>query len=92
MKYIPMVTGWPQGSGERGEDAEGTGGSTCPTVSILAPPPYAVSHGGAGGLSNSSSTPQLRCFLFILSLLCPELPFTLSNSLAITFLSRQAEI
>lgn len=50
MEYIPMATGRPQRSGERGEDTEGTGGSTCPTVSILAPPPCAASRGGAGGL------------------------------------------
>ena len=102
MKYTPMATGrreiHPDGNGaasegrraERGSRGHGRG--RLPPASILAPPPCAASRGGAGGLSNSSSAPQLQCSLFILSPLCPELPFTLSNSLAITFLSRQAEI
>lgn len=85
MKYIHG----PQRSAERGEDAEETGRERLPhSLPSGRTSMRRVPRRGWGSLQQQQS-PSASEFLFILSLLCPELPFPLSNSLAITFLSPQ---
>lgn len=86
-----MATGRPQRSAELGEDTEETGRERLPhSLPSGQTSVCCVPRRGWGSLQQQQC-PSASEFLFILSPLCPELPFTLSNSLAITFLSPQAE-